>query len=117
MVRESEMSDHPKAAHYGLEPCDIPNCAWCEKRPHPVVVPEEGKMGEFHRSGQVYETTEDDNPSRFDPYEALDTVLRLTECIETTERYEVDQIGCLGELDDIRVNLNALRAYITGMER
>ena len=61
-----------------------------------------------------------DEPNRFDPYEALDTISRTA-----TDSMNVVKDGVLQPVtDQMRLNTNligfevhALRAYITGMER
>ena len=53
-----------------------------------------------------------DPPGRFDPYEALDDILqRLGEVVATHIS------GGCRDTDEIGNQVNALRAYITGMER
>ena len=58
-----------------------------------------------------------DMTNRFDPFEALDTILERAEDIEEQNHETPDVMACIGRLADIRGEVNALRAYITGMER
>ena len=50
-------------------------------------------------------------PNRFDPFEALDTFLA---CIREMEEHTV---GFGGDIETMRNQVYALRAYITGMEQ
>ncbi len=60
----------------------------------------------------------DDIPlRRFDPFESLDVVRERVEAIEDAENSEVDMSWCIGLLADIRGEIHAIRAYITGIER
>ena len=95
--------DHPKvnAVHYGLEPCDIPDCAWCEKgAPHGTMSP----LADVHvPANSIPQTIA---PNRFDPYEALDTI--FDQANDASGEYHMEKTFTA---------ILALRAYITGMER
>ena len=58
-----------------------------------------------------------DLTNRFDPYEALDTIIERVEDIEEQNHETPDVMACIGRLADIRGEVRALRAYITGMEQ
>ena len=58
-----------------------------------------------------------DPPNRFDPFEALDTIIERAEEIEEQNHETPDVMACIGRLADIRGEVHALRAYITGMGR
>ena len=58
-----------------------------------------------------------DLTNRFDPYEALDTIIERLEDIDAGLHESPDPMACIGRLADIRGEVHALRAYITGMER
>ncbi len=54
--------------------------------------------------------------NRFDPYEALDTIIERVDEIEEQQHEAPDPLACVGRLADIAGEVKALRAYITGME-
>ena len=68
---------------------------------------------DFHPDDRVG----DGEPNRFDPYEALDTITERVEDIEDLLHDPPDPMACIGRLADVRGEVRALRAYITGMER
>ena len=59
---------------------------------------------------------DDPEPNRFDPFEALDTILERAGDIEEQNHETPDAMACIGRLADIRGEVHALRAYITGMD-
>ena len=56
-------------------------------------------------------------PNRFEPYEALDTIIERVDDIEEQLHEPRDPMACIGRLADISGEVRVLRAYITGMER
>ena len=115
---------------HGIAPCDIPNCLWCDDRrereglPYCPTCGFVGGHGTHHsRSCRAFQKSDlpagknpgpdhplgysaleiHDEPNRFDPYEALDTINRA-----------IPGTRCG---DEVRSTVHALRAYITGMER
>ena len=111
--------------------CDIPNCLWCGPKgamkamdePKPVFCSECGYTP--HRCeaclGRLVDESADQctapsrcvihSPNRFDPYEALD---KLEGGVEDIRNFYPDLDP---RCEEISERLNALRAYITGMER
>ena len=88
-----------------LEPCDIPNRAWCEDRVKVVCEAERLTRGLCSMCGEVHFLPRYYN--RFDPYEALDTI---------ENRVREEELDC-DDREDVFRATHALRAYITGMEK
>ncbi len=109
LKKEPEMStEDPKNADrvygHGIAPCDIPNCSRCDPA---------GALTQLQKKKGVMKamTEKASEPNRFDPYEALD---KLEGGIEDIRNFYPDLDP---RCEEISERLNALRAYITGMER
>ncbi len=82
------------------------------------IDPDEGppmRIVKCRECGEVHEGCP--TPNRFDPYEALDTIIERVDDIEEQLHEPRDPMACIGRLADISGEVRALRAYITGMER
>ncbi|KKK73951.1 hypothetical protein LCGC14_2888640 [marine sediment metagenome] len=135
-----------------FEPCDRPNCSWCDPKGALVKVcaVDESAGGETSpgvksvpcafcgKTGITYphycdnlghpidepvdydpsvKELPETPPNRFEPYEALDTIIERVDDIEEQLHEPRDPVACIGRLADISGEVRALRAYITGMER
>ncbi len=87
-------------------------------KPNPVVTPcavDESVGGLEYPAREILDGAK--APNRFDPYEALDTIIERVDDIEEQQHEAPDPLACVGRLADISGEVHALRAYITGMER
>ena len=101
--------------------CTLPDCSWCGNRGKNYVLRENEIVETDRRPKRPNPLTVDesigysaleihDEPNRFDPFEALDSIqaagLEFHDTVKLEKPFKL-----------ITVQVLALRAYITGMER